>query len=295
MTAISLSYALVTPARNEAGNLRRLAACVAAQTVPPARWVVVENGSTDGTRATATALAREHDWIRVVSLREHGDAVRGGAIVRAFVAGTAALDEPTDIVVNLDADISFDADYFERLLGAFERDPRIGIASGTCCELEDGVWTERFQTRACVWGASRAYRRRCLEDVSPLEERHGWDGIDELRANVRGWKTQALLDLRFRHHRREGERDGSRRAAWAAEGRLAHYMGYRAGYLLIRPLYRAVRERRPSALTMIWAYAAAAARREPRWADKEARAYLRTTQRLRSLPIRAREALGRRA
>jgi poly-beta-1,6-N-acetyl-D-glucosamine synthase len=295
MTPTPLAYALVTPARNEAENLRALAPCVAAQTVLPAEWVIVENGSSDRTAAFAAELAAAHPWIRVIRRDEDPEAVRGGAIVRAFEAGVAALTESADIVVNLDADVTFEPDYFERLLGHFDDNPALGIASGSAFELENGEWRQRYATRKTVWGATRAYRRECLDDVSPLEQRLGWDGLDELVATVRGWETATFLDLPFRHHRRVGARDSHARATWIAEGKLAHYMRYRPGYLTARSFYCAVRDRQPAALGLLWGYGAAAIAREPHWGDDEATEYLRNLQRARALPLRAREAMGRRA
>ena len=288
-----LTYALVTPARNEADNLRRLAACLAVQTIAPVEWIIVENGSTDDTLDIAETLARSHAWIRVITIPERAERVRGGAIVRALVAGIESLECQADLLVNLDADVSMEPTYFERLVDAFANDPGLGIASGSGFELKAGVWRQQFATRGTVWGATRAYRWGCLQEVWPLEERLGWDGLDELQATVRGWRTATLLDLPFRHHRRVGERDGQRRVFWEAEGRLAHYMGYRVGYLMARVAYRAVRERDPAVVGMFLGYAAAATRREPRWADKAARAHLRDLQRLRNLPARRREALGK--
>jgi poly-beta-1,6-N-acetyl-D-glucosamine synthase len=288
-----LSFAVITPARDEAQNLVRIAECLAAQTVRPTAWIVVDNGSTDGTREVARGLSGTYDWIRVVYTDGESTAVRGAPVIRAFNAGLAELGQLPDVVVKLDADISFDHDHFERLLAEFTADPKLGIASGSCWELEDGAWRQHFTTRTSARGAARAYRRECLEAVSPLEESMGWDGIDELKANVLGWRTGTIQDLPFRHHRRVGERDGASRIAWATEGRLSHYMGYRFGYLLVRALYRA--RRNPAALAMVWGYAEAAIRRSPRVADADARAYLREHQRLRNLRLRIGEALGRNA
>ena len=292
MSPAPLGYAVITPARNEVENLSRLAGSLAAQTTLPTAWVIVDNGSTDGTLELAAGLAREHAWIRTLAIPGESENVRGAPVIRAFNAGLAALEERPDVVVKLDADISFDPDHFERLLAEFAGDPALGIASGSCWELEDGEWRQRFTTRSAPRGAARAYRRECLAAVSPLEETMGWDGIDELKANLRGWSTRTIIDLPFRHHRQVGERDGSRRVAWEAEGKLAHYMGYRFDYLLVRALYRALHE--PAALAMVAAYARAAVRREPRCPDTAVRNYLRQQQRLRLLPLRAREALGRR-
>jgi glycosyltransferase involved in cell wall biosynthesis len=286
------SYAVVTPARNESGNLPRLADCLASQSQRPLRWVIVDNGSTDQTERLAAELAAEHPWVRVVSSRGEAVPTRGGPVARAFMAGVDALDVAADVVVKVDADITAADDYFERLVGEFAADPALGIASGTCYELEDGEWRPRHVTGSRVRGASRAYRRACLDDVLPLEDRPGWDGIDELKAAARGWRTTSFAHLRFDHHRALGGRDASRRHRLFQTGRSTYYSGYRPSYLVLRSLYKARRE--PIAVAMIAGYVSAAIRREPR-CDPEARAYIRSQQRLRRLPLRIREALGRRA
>jgi hypothetical protein len=126
--------------------------------------------------------------------------------------------------------------------------------------------------------------------VLPLEERMGWDGVDELKANLKGWRTTTLLDLPFFHHRREGERDGARRRAWEAQGSVAHFMGYRISYVALRAFFRARSE--PAALAILLGYAKAVARRDARLADRDVQRYLRRRQRFRELPARLREARG---
>lgn len=292
MSSTRLSYAVVTPVRNEAENIRRIAESLANQTCPPAAWVVVDTGSTDETPTLVSELAKAHPWISEATLEDARDLARGGPIARAFELGYASLSAETGVIVKLDADTSFEPGYFERLLAEFAADPTLGMASGTCHELDGGEWRERHVTGSTVWGASRCYRRECLEAVLPLEQRMGWDGVDEFRANARGWTTRVLKDLPFRHHRREGERDGAKHRARAAQGRAARYIGYRFWYLALRALWNARKE--PAAVAMIWGYVGAFLRREPQLADVDARAYLRRQQSLRLLPSRAAEAVGRR-
>jgi glycosyltransferase involved in cell wall biosynthesis len=292
MTASRLGYAAVTPARNEAANLRRLAACLQEQTLKPALWVVVDDGSTDETAEVVSAFADDYPWVRLVSLSTAHETAPGAPVVRAFQAGLEALGPWPEVVVKLDADVSAGSDYFERLVGAFEAEPMLGIASGNCLENDDGVWRPQPVTGAHVRGATRAYRRECLSELLPLEERMGWDGLDELKANVRGWTTR-IVEADFFHHRRVGERDGARHRRWYAQGKGSHYMGYRFWYLALRTAHRARRD--PAALAMLIGYAAAALRREPTFADAQVRAHLREQQSFRNLPRRAREALGRRA
>ncbi len=292
MNSVRLTYAVITPVRNEAENIRRLATALAAQSVVPSAWVLVDTGSSDDTPAIVATLTAEHAWIRAATLEGAQDLARGGPIARAFELGYSGLADKPDVIVKLDADTSFEPGYFERLLAEFEADPKLGMASGTCHELEDGEWRERHVTGSTVWGASRCYRRQCLTDVLPLEQRMGWDGVDEFRANARGWKTHVFKDLPFHHHRREGERDGAKHLARLAQGRAARYIGYRFWYLALRALWNARKE--PAALAMIWGYLQAALNREPQLADADARAYLRRQQSLRLLPSRAAEAIGRR-
>jgi glycosyltransferase involved in cell wall biosynthesis len=287
------NYAVITPARDEAANLPRLASSLADQTICPREWIIVDNGSTDRTLEVAHGLAGEHDWIRVLSLPGTAMAERGAPIVRALQAGIASVEEePPKFLVSVDADISMDPDYFERVLAKFDADPSLGIASGSGYELRRGVWEQRFVTGSTVWGATRAYRWECLQQLLPLEERVAWDGIDEFKANTRGWRTEAFEEIPFRHHRREGERDGTAWRARANHGRAAYYLGYRPWYLVLRALWHARRE--PAAAGMVWGYVVSAVTRAEQIADRQAREYVRSQQSPRNLRLRALEAAGRR-
>jgi biofilm PGA synthesis N-glycosyltransferase PgaC len=287
---MGLSYAIITPARDEAGALQRLAGALRRQTRLPVRWVIVENGSSDQTAEVAETIVAECDWARLLVLAETGPRERGAPIVRALHAGLDALDLEPDVVVNVDADVTMDRDYFERLLDAFERNPSLGIASGSAWERGNGAWRQRFVTGGTVWGATRAYRWSCLQDVLPLEARHGWDGIDQLKARARGWETRTFTDLPFRHHRAEGQHDGSTWAHWRTNGDTAYFMGYRPWYLVVRTLHQM--RRNTAALGLVSGYLSAAARRSPRLEDPGARAILRRDQSLRDFLRRRREALG---
>jgi hypothetical protein len=290
---VKLRYAIVTPARNEATTLGRLAESLVRQTVAPAVWVIVENGSTDDTVARARGLAREHSWIAMVEAVGADGVVRGGPVVRAFERGLADVPEDVEVVIKVDADTTFPPEYHERLLTAFEADEHLGIASGSAWEQVDGEWEQRHMTGDHVWGAARAYRRPCLDVVLPLEEQMGWDGVDVLKASLAGWRTRTITDLPFRHHRAEGERDGARHNAWAAQGRASWFMGYRFPYLIARALHHARRE--PAALALVTGYLGAALRRTPRCADVAVRAAIRRDQRLRHLRSKHHQAAGRSA
>ena len=282
----SMRYAVVTPARNEERNIGRLATALAAQTLPPVAWVVVDDASVDATPAILAELGDEHPWVRSLTRpaadphERLADGRRKARDLDGFLLGARSLDEPVDVIVKVDADIDFDPDFFEVLIGRFAADGLLGIASGTCYELEDGVWTRRTKAETTVWGATRAYRSECLADLEALEPCMGWDGLDEISVQLRGMRTTTFVDLPFRHHRPEGGRELSSLHQGDALGRAAWYMGYRPSYLTLRALYRARQE--PAAIGMLWGYFGAAGRRAPRCPDERLIRALRERQRLRT-------------
>lgn len=285
VAAEALDYAAVTPARNERENLPRLAAALVAQERRPREWIVVDDASDDGSREAIEALSAEHGWIRVVAF-EHGgggelaDGRREGRDLEAFRAGVRALREEPAVVVKLDADVSFETDYFALLLDRFAAEPDLGIASGACWELEDGRWVRRRVMADHPRGATRAYRRECLPELMALEPRMGWDGVDELAVSARGFRSRTFTEIPFRHHRAEGGRERGRFQARMAQGRGSWYMGYRPSYVLLRTVYHL--RSGVAATGIAWGYASAAVRRERRCPDTEVRRRLRDRQRLRS-------------
>jgi glycosyltransferase involved in cell wall biosynthesis len=279
-----LTYAIVTPARNERDNLLRLADSVTAQRHLPELWVIVDDGSDDGMGAVARDLAREHEWVIAVDTGEAAEDLaegrRRGRDLLAFRTGLRALPGPVDVFVKVDADTSFEPDYFERLLSRFAEMPDLGIGGGSCHELIDGRWERIKVSGSHPRGASRAYRWALLEDVFALEPELGWDGVDEVMAELRGYRTEGFKDFGFRHHRKVGEREGRLRAG-SALGRQAWYMGYRPTYLMLRALYRA--RDNVASLAMVWGYAAAAATSAPRCPHATVTHRIREGQRLRTV------------
>ncbi len=291
-----LTYAAITPARDEAENLTRLAGCLLEQTVPPLEWIVVDDGSVDGSRELVEQLGTEHDWIRTTSspgAKTHAGPLAAGRVggrdVVAFKRGIEDLRHPPDVLFKLDADVSFEPDFFERLLEEFVADQKLGIAGGECLELERGEWRVQNVTGGHVRGATRGYRWACFEAVSPLAEQLGWDGIDEVRARLAGWETRSASGIRFRHHRSVGERDGAWNS-YESQGATARFMGYRLSYLVFRSLFKTMHDVR--SLGMISGWLKAALRSEPRYPDTAVRDYVRSQQRVTRLPRRALEALG---
>src|SRR5271166_3066755 len=122
------TYVLITPARNESQFIELTIKSVVSQTVRPIKWVIVSDGSTDGTDDIVKKYAADHPWIELVRMPERRERHFAGK-VHAFNAGYAKVrDLDYDVIGNLDADITFDEGYFDFLLREFAASPRLGVA-----------------------------------------------------------------------------------------------------------------------------------------------------------------------
>lgn len=285
----SLRYAVVTAVRDEADNLPRLAMCLMSQTLEPSQWVVVDTGSVDGSVVVAEQLSALRPWVVASQMPGPQRPERGAPVVDALHRGLAQLTSPYDYVLKIDADVSFGRDHIRELLSRFARNSRLGIASGIRHEHTRGRWRPCGATATTVDAQLRAYRRACLDELLPFERRMGWDVLDESRAVSRGWHTERVQELTFRHHRAVGAREVKQRAMWSRQGETAQYAGYRPSYLFLRAVYRSVRDL--SALWMISGFARAKVLRKPASNDHAAVAVRRSQQRLRHVALRVSESL----
>lgn len=205
MTALP-SYVLITPARNEAAFIEGTLRSVRAQTVRPLRWVIVSDGSTDGTDAIVQRYAAENSWIRLIRMPERRERDFAGK-VRAFNAGHAAVrDLSYDVIASLDADISFDAGYFEFLLARLAADPSLGVVGTPFREAAKQVYDYRFVSLEHVSGACQVFRRECLEAIGGYQPIRGGsiDHVAVITARMKGWKTRTFPEQFCVHHREMG-------------------------------------------------------------------------------------------
>lgn len=273
-------YVVVTPARDEERTIELTARSLRAQTAPPLRWVVVDDGSTDRTRALVEKHAAEAPWIEVVARKDRGHRALGGGVVDAFDEGLARLAGlPFDFIVKLDADLSFAPDYFANLLRRFDADPKLGMASGKTFLVEDGVKSLEWCPDEHVRGPAKMYRRECFEAIGGLEARRGWDMIDETRAQMRGWTTRSFLEEEVIHHRPIDARQANVLRSRFEMGELYHFLGYHPLYLLLRSVRSALQDfpRGTGGTALLLGYLRAWLRRAPRY-DADYVAWVRRQQ-----------------
>jgi len=200
-----ITYVLITPARNEAKFIELTIKSVVGQTIRPAKWVVVSDGSTDGTDDIVCKYTAQHKWIELVRVPERSERHFAGK-VDAFNAGYARVRTfEYEVIGNLDADISFDEDYIAFLLSKFAENPRLGVA-GTPYREESPGHDEQFKSPEHVSGACQMFRRECFEQIGgyPPIRSGGIDLIALLAAQAKGWQTRRFDEKVCFHHRTVG-------------------------------------------------------------------------------------------
>jgi glycosyltransferase involved in cell wall biosynthesis len=279
IVATEFRYVIVSPVRDEAGRVERTIDSIIRQTVRPLQWVLVDDGSTDGTDAIVDQAAREHSWITVVHRTNRGRRASGAGVVAAFRDGYAALrNVDWAFLVKLDGDLVLPPRYFEQCLREFEGDPRLGIGGGTVYHEEAGHDVVETAPRFHVRGASKIYRRSCWEALGGLVEAPGWDTLDEVRAQMLGWTTRTFAEVKALHLRPTGMADGH--WATAVKYGLANYVtGYHPVFMLLKVTKRVTDQPHGiMAAGLLWGFISGYLRGVPRGADATLVRFVRQQQ-----------------
>ena len=234
-----LRYVLVTPARDEAAFIEETMRSVIGQTVRPLKWVIVSDGSTDGMDAIVAACAADHKWIEFVRLPERSSRHFAGK-VHAFNEGYARLHGLRyDAIGSLDADISFDREYFAFLLARISENPVLGLV-GTPFEEDGKRYDYRFVSIEHVSGACQFFRRECFEAVGGFVPMPG-GGVDHvavITARMKGWKTRTFTEKTCHHHRKIGSASHGILKARFRVGVLDYALGGHPVWELFRTAYQ---------------------------------------------------------
>jgi biofilm PGA synthesis N-glycosyltransferase PgaC len=261
-----LRYALVTAARNEAEFIEVTIRSVVAQTVRPVKWMIVSDGSTDATDEIVAKWAADHPWIELVRMPERRERTFAGKATAFNMALERMKDLEYEAVGNLDADVSFGADYFAFLLDKLARDRSLGVV-GTAFEDRSLSYDYRYVSLEHVAGPCQLFRRQCMEALGgyAISRSGGIDHIAVIQARMKGWRTRTFPEKTYVHHRLMGTASRGVLAARYKSGALDYLLGSHPLWEIFRTIYQM---RKPpyvvGALWLLAGYVSAAARRAER-------------------------------
>lgn len=231
-------YVIISPVRNEGAHLERVIASVVHQTVLPAQWVVINDGSTDNTAEIMNRYARQIPWITAMHLPARHNRAPGTKVVAAFNEGIREIRaHDWDYLVKLDGDLILTSDYFEMCIVQFEKEAGLGVGGGVVFHMDNGERIIEPNPLFHVRGATKIYRRACWEQLGGLLVAPGWDTLDEVKANMLGWSTRSFLDIQIEHLRPTGAADGSWRNSFK-NGEANFRSGYHPLFMLLKCVKR---------------------------------------------------------
>jgi poly-beta-1,6-N-acetyl-D-glucosamine synthase len=276
-------YLLVSPCRDEADFLQVTIDTVAAQSVLPTKWLVVDDGSTDDTPKILKAAAEKYPFIEVIRREDRGHRSVGPGVVDALYYGLDHVNlDDYDYVCKFDCDLEMPPRYFERAMEYFENDPWLGTLSGKLHLRRDGeLHQERTGDDNSV-GPVKFYRVQCFKDIGGFVRGVCWDGIDGHMCRMKGWVPRSVDDpeLRIVHLRQMGS---SHVSLWTGRMRWGHgkyFMGSQPYYVAAVSLYRmAERPFLVSGLGIFWGYVKSLKDKAPRMEDAEYLRFLRRFER----------------
>jgi glycosyltransferase involved in cell wall biosynthesis len=276
-------YLLISACRDEAKFMRQTLDSVIGQSIRPTQWVIVDDGSTDGTPQILAEYKAKHDWIEIVTRSDRGRRAVGPGVVDAFYAGYETISpDDYDYICKLDLDLRLPRRYFEILMEKMESNPRIATCSGKCyLEKEDGSLVYERHADDVSIGASKFYRVSCFKAIGGFVREIMWDGIDCHRCRMNGWIACSWDDseLRFIHLRPEGSSQQSIYVGRIRHGYGQYFMGTGFLFIVASSIYRL--NRKPyvlGSLAMIWGWLRAYLTGMPRYDDLEFRKFLRRYQ-----------------
>ena len=234
-------YVVISPVRDEAEFLPRVIRSMEAQTIRPVEWLVVDDGSTDGTTEILLEAASRNAWMNVVIKPDRGERSVGPGVVEAFYYGYERMrTSDYDFIAKMDGDIEFKPNYVETLLTYFDRDKWLGSASGKIFLPQgDKLVEERTHDEMTV-GAFNFYRRETFEEIGGFVREVMWDGIAYHRARMARWRTRSISNptLNIIHKRLMGSSHKGILHGRLRWGRGQYFMGTHPIYIVVVALYR---------------------------------------------------------
>jgi len=241
---MTMSYVLITPARNEVSYIEATIRAVTAQTHLPKRWVIVSDGSTDGTDEIVRKYMQGRDWLELLHLPEKQDR-SFAAKVRVFNAGYARLkDLEYDVIGNLDADITFETDYFSYLMEKFASTEKLGVAGTHYIEGDFHSYNDSYMNLDHVNGGCQLFRKACFEDIGgyvPIKG-GGIDWVAVTTARMKGWQTRSFAERVFNHHRKIGTAEANELVSRFRYGKKDYFLGGHPLWELLRGGFQMVKK-----------------------------------------------------
>ena len=232
-------YILVTPCKNEEESLDMLIQSICEQTIPPALWVIVDDGSTDKSPEIISKAVEKFSWLHSLRLTEEPRdlGIHVSEVYRAgfeFAISYCSKEKMYyDYIGVVDADLYVEHDYFEILINEFEKESSLGVVSGHVGNKVNGrvIWSD-FRADLPNGGA-RLWSRKCFEETGGYAVTCSPDSVSNVKAMLHGWDTKQIKDTTAISTRPYASAQGQ----WFGYRKLGsnnYYIGYSPLHVLLK-------------------------------------------------------------
>jgi glycosyltransferase involved in cell wall biosynthesis len=246
-----MKFAIISPVRNEEQYILTTIKCMISQSHLPSKWVIVNDGSTDKTEEIVRFYLEKYSFMKYISLKDRGYRKPAVGVMNSFYEGFNSLDiNDYDIIAKFDGDLDFPSNMLETISNAFMSDAKLGVTGGTRYEKKrsEQNLSKVLVPKGFVGGPFKFYRKDCFKDIGGLIIRAGWDGVDTIKAQMKGWKTGEIDSLKIVHLKSTGTANGEGfKKAYQKYGDVSYYMGGYFWYFLVRAIMRSFEAKNPKA------------------------------------------------
>ena len=202
-----MKVCVIIPVFNEQDFIKKSVESLIDQTIKPAEVIYVNDNSTDNSKNIIKNLIGKCGWIRVIDHKSFQEHVPGSKVIEAFNFGLKNLETQFDIICKFDGDIILPKNYIEKIIEIFNEKDKVGIAGGNLYVQKNGKWIyENIAAKTHVRGPIKAYRAECFNDINALKSSIGWDTVDVLLAQKKGWLIYTDKNLIVKHLKPTGQK-----------------------------------------------------------------------------------------
>ena len=272
-------YILVTPVKDEEKNLPNLIRSVVEQTIKPIVWVIVDDGCTDNSPKIIEDATNRYEWIKSIRLK---GSPRDLTVHVAYVIKTG-LDFAIEYLKELrtlynyigflDADmIILDKDFFKSIIAEFEKDSRLGIASGSIQIMDNGVVKEERRREDTASGGEMVCRRECFEDIEEYPLSYAHESVLRVKAKLKGWEIKRFKNIKIIQTRRTSSAEGLWKG-FIIKGKSGHYLNYNPFIVIVKGLKYCLTRQHYKGIAYLYGYFGSLIQRKEQINDEEIRKY----------------------
>lgn len=207
-------YILITPAKNEAEHITEVLQSIVNQSLKPLLWVIVDDGSIDGTTNIIKHHVDRYPWIKCVTLNakdrditfHYSFVCKKGFDVAIEYCREKKIEY--EYIGLLDADTVVVNNYFQKLINQFVDNRKLGIVSGGIFDFEKGNLKINRTMENLPAGTGRVWRKECFFETGGYPVEPSPDSISNAKAIINGWEIKRSNNITAIHKRRTGSADG---------------------------------------------------------------------------------------